>query len=71
MAFFDMNKPQNPENNDEKITDSADELVRFKENERHDYKNIKRKVIIPPIYLAFWHFYEGLALVKLDLKRVI
>lgn len=66
--FFDFNKPETPENNDNNITDGADELVRFKKNERHGYKNIKGKAIVPPIYVAAWPFSEGLALVKLDLK---
>jgi len=50
-TIFDINKPKLPENYNDEITDDADELVRFKENERHGYKNIKEKVIIPPIYL--------------------
>ncbi|MGB3514045.1 MAG: WG repeat-containing protein [Microcoleaceae cyanobacterium] len=65
---LDTNQAKVSENYHNEITDKTEELVRFKVNELHGYKNKEGKIIIPPIYVAAWQFPEGLALVKRDLK---
>ncbi|GGA37573.1 WG repeat-containing protein [Okeania sp. KiyG1] len=66
--FLDVNQPQELKNYHDEVTDNTEELIRFKVNDMHGYKNREGKEIIPPTYVAAWQFSEGLALVKQDQK---